>query len=332
MTEDLQFEFDVALSFAGEDRAYVADVARLLKAAQVRVFYDEYETATLWGKDLYAHLSEVYEHKARYTVLFASAHYVQKVWTSHERKSAQARAIREREAYILPARFDDTEIPGLTRTTGYVDLRMTTPPGLVSLILEKLGRRAGSWEGDPLPLLPSEASQREESLREKAKRLATRGADHRSIESLYSSTTGVNQAKGETSRLFEYVQAQTQHIKEIDPHLDISCTIRHDGVLLVRSPGASFTMYWSNVVVNTLSQARLFTAEYDGAHTIDGSRSPATGERETNVYPLFDDRLRVVWFFEEDRAKTLTTEQLGDRYLSRVLDRNFPAEVRDFRR
>lgn len=90
------------------------------------------------GKDLYEHLDYVYQRAARYCVLFASEHYARKVWTSHERKSAQARALHENEEYILPVRFDDTEIPGLRSTVAYVDARATTPDELIALILEKL--------------------------------------------------------------------------------------------------------------------------------------------------------------------------------------------------
>lgn len=54
------YEHDVCLSFAGENRRYVAAVAKELKGLGVRVFYDKYETARLWGKDLYTHLDEVY--------------------------------------------------------------------------------------------------------------------------------------------------------------------------------------------------------------------------------------------------------------------------------
>jgi hypothetical protein len=134
------FQFDVALSFAGEDREYVGNIADRLRARGIRVFYDQDEQATLWGKDLYEHLDDVYQRAARYCVLFASEHYARKVWTDHERKSAQARALREKEEYILPVRFDDTEIPGLRPTIGYIDTRSTTSDELIDLILRKVQR------------------------------------------------------------------------------------------------------------------------------------------------------------------------------------------------
>jgi hypothetical protein len=55
-----EFEYDFCLSFAGEQRAYVEEVASELKSRGIRVFFDDYEKAELWGKDLYAHLDEVY--------------------------------------------------------------------------------------------------------------------------------------------------------------------------------------------------------------------------------------------------------------------------------
>src|SRR5215813_13480167 len=103
--------YDVALSFAGEDRLYVEKVAFALRNEGVKIFYDDYEKVTLWGRDLYAHLDWVYRGASRYCVVFISRHYAEKVWTNHERASAQARALIENQEYVLPARFDDTEVP-----------------------------------------------------------------------------------------------------------------------------------------------------------------------------------------------------------------------------
>lgn len=140
----IEFEYDVCLSFAGEDRSYVEDVARELRSRGVRVFYDKYERANLWGKDLYEHLDNVYRESARFCVLFVSAHYARKLWTTHERKSAQARAFRENEEYILPARLDQTEVPGLRETVGYVDAAQTSAPELAELVVEKLDRQSNT--------------------------------------------------------------------------------------------------------------------------------------------------------------------------------------------
>jgi hypothetical protein len=136
--------YDIALSFAGENRDYVEEVANGLKAAGVNVFYDRFETAKLWGKNLIDHLANVYQN-SRYVVMFVSKEYVEKAWTTHERTHAQDRALFAQEEYILPARFDDTPVPGMTSTVAFQDLRHTTPQQLVDLILTKLQRRVEAW-------------------------------------------------------------------------------------------------------------------------------------------------------------------------------------------
>jgi len=43
-----EFDYDVCLSFAGEQRAYVRELAEELKKHNIRVFFDEFEEAVLW--------------------------------------------------------------------------------------------------------------------------------------------------------------------------------------------------------------------------------------------------------------------------------------------
>ena len=134
------FDYDVGLSFAGEQREYVNQVAIDLRSRGIRPFYDDYEKGSLWGKDLYEHLTDVYQHLCKYCIIFVSKEYAEKVWPNRERQSAQARALEEKGEYILPARFDDTPIPGLLDTVSYINLNDTSPSQLSELIAEKLGK------------------------------------------------------------------------------------------------------------------------------------------------------------------------------------------------
>jgi hypothetical protein len=133
-------KYDVVLSFAGENRTYVEKVATWLEENGVVVFYDRFEEANLWGKDLAEYFDSIYRKQGRYCVLFASRFYADKLWTRHERRSALAAALEARGEYVLPARFDDTEIPGLRPAIAYQDLRKMTPDDLGKLILLKLGK------------------------------------------------------------------------------------------------------------------------------------------------------------------------------------------------
>lgn len=131
-------EFEIALSFAGEDRAYVDQVANLLRDSGVKVFYDLFDEANLWGKNLYDYLTDIYMNKALYTIMFISDSYSKKLWTGHERQAMQARAFQENQEYILPARFDETPIPGVLPTTFYIDASSKSPEEFVKVIHKKL--------------------------------------------------------------------------------------------------------------------------------------------------------------------------------------------------
>lgn len=132
------FEYDVALSFAGEDRSLAEALADILKAEHIRVFYDRYEQADLWGKDLIEHLEDVYGRKARFCVMFVSQAYARKVWPTHERRVAQERALQDTTAeYILPVRLDDTKVPGLRTTLGYIEIEIGIEQ-ISKLLIEKI--------------------------------------------------------------------------------------------------------------------------------------------------------------------------------------------------
>lgn len=146
--------YDVTLSFAGEDRTHADAVARGCVNRGIRVFYDDYEKATLWGKDLYQHLSDVYANRARFCVVFVSRHYASKLWTNHELRAAQSRAFTERREYILPVRLDDTQLPGLTGTTGYVEWARHTADEVVGMLAVKLGRAVASPSAAAPPAPP----------------------------------------------------------------------------------------------------------------------------------------------------------------------------------
>lgn len=51
----MSYEYDVALSFAGEDRKFVEDCAEILRSLNINVFYDNYEKEVLLGKNLYSY-------------------------------------------------------------------------------------------------------------------------------------------------------------------------------------------------------------------------------------------------------------------------------------
>ena len=134
-----EFIYDVAFSFAGENREYVRIVAETLRSNEIEVFFDEYEQVKLWGADLGIELDKIYRLQSKFCVIYISKFYLEKEWTNHEIKSALSRAIKDRGKYILPARFDDTDLPGIQRTLVYIDISNLPPEKFAEMLLEKLG-------------------------------------------------------------------------------------------------------------------------------------------------------------------------------------------------
>jgi hypothetical protein len=134
----MEYKYDVALSYASEEEQYVDAVAIALRAQKVKVFYDRFFSVDLWGKDLVEELDEIYRKQSKYVVIFISRSYAAKMWTKHELRSALARALEQDGEYVLPARFDDTELKGVRPTTKYQDLTNVSPQACAELIQAKL--------------------------------------------------------------------------------------------------------------------------------------------------------------------------------------------------
>lgn len=133
------YQYDVAFSFAGTERSLAEKIATLVKEKGFSVFYDNFYPEQLWGKDLVATFDRIYRKESRYCVMFLSQEYADRMWTTHERKSATARALQERgNAYILPVKVEDIDIDGLTPTTGYVSLSESSPEQIAELLISML--------------------------------------------------------------------------------------------------------------------------------------------------------------------------------------------------
>jgi hypothetical protein len=138
MPAHIPFEYDVAVSFATEDRAAAEELADLLAARNINVLRAEYQPAGLGGSDFVTHIAEMYRTKAQYCLLLVSKHYPLKAWTEAERTSAREHALRDPDEYILPLRLDESKIPGIKEVKGYQDLRQGSMESVVDLLEGKV--------------------------------------------------------------------------------------------------------------------------------------------------------------------------------------------------
>jgi hypothetical protein len=122
------FEYDLALSFAGEDRDIAEYVANKVKSAGYKVFYDSFEKVELWGSDLSRELPKKYRN-SRFCLVLLTEVYLGKMWTTLERQAIISEFLKNRgENYLLPVFLNgfSGDVPGLSDLTAYLSINSTT--------------------------------------------------------------------------------------------------------------------------------------------------------------------------------------------------------------
>lgn len=151
--------FNVALSFPGEDRTFVLQVAEALaeKLSRERVFYDEWYEAELLGTDGDLKLRAKYED-ADLVVPFFSEHY-DKPWCSVEWETIRGILLnRRKDDAVIPVHLDDTDVPGWSAVNFGIRLRGRTPSQIADVILQVLDQRRSGIPSAASPAAPTTAA------------------------------------------------------------------------------------------------------------------------------------------------------------------------------
>lgn len=211
-----EYLYDIAISFAGEDRDIAKSIAENLRNEGVEVFYDEFKEDELWGRNGYEYFVDVFAHKSKYCLMLISKHYERKVWTTHERRAAQSRAMKDKEPYILPLRLDDTELPGEIHTVFYQDLRQKSIDQVTELLLKVLKKKIGSQANSSL----QEKSSIEEAYNVKMPNIKRSYTDLEKEDFLYK---GYKYISG-------YLKEGLQMLENNEPSVSIKFTNQDDQV------------------------------------------------------------------------------------------------------
>lgn len=143
-----EYDYDVAVSFAGEDRSTVLELVRFLEDRGLLVFYDFDQQAQLWGKDLRKVLADVYANRAKYMLVCLSEHYPEKDWPTFEFEVGKEAADKRTEEYLLPLVFSE-EVPkmvGLPSTVAHLSLKTMTAEQVADALADKVAQAAPGIE------------------------------------------------------------------------------------------------------------------------------------------------------------------------------------------
>ena len=100
-------EYQVSLSFAGEDREIAKQLADALTDEGIAVVFDQASSSELWGADLYKHFQDIFTN-SKICIVLLSEDYGTDAWTKNEFRNLQAQSIAREGFTILPVRESST--------------------------------------------------------------------------------------------------------------------------------------------------------------------------------------------------------------------------------
>ena len=101
-------QYDIAVSFAGEQRDYVERVVAACKQRGLVVFYDRDKNNDWWGGNFIRQQRTVYSSRTRFFVPFISNEYLSRPIPMDEFSSAMMTAVKQGDGYILPVLMGNT--------------------------------------------------------------------------------------------------------------------------------------------------------------------------------------------------------------------------------
>lgn len=133
-------EFDVALSFPGEDRSLVATIAGLLerRLGPDKVFYDQNYAGQLARPSIDLLMQDIFKSRAKLVVVFIGGHYQLKEWCAVEFRAIRTIIKRRENSRVMYVKTGDNDVDGVLPHDGYLDARQYSPSEIARFIVERI--------------------------------------------------------------------------------------------------------------------------------------------------------------------------------------------------
>lgn len=110
--------YDIAVSYASEQRPYVERFVKRLQSHELHVYYDRDAQVKMVGKILDQELHKTYIQESKHCVLFLSNAYIEKPVTRYESQIILSETLFE-DDFMYIFKFDNVTLPGLNRNFVY---------------------------------------------------------------------------------------------------------------------------------------------------------------------------------------------------------------------
>jgi len=134
------YEFDIAISFAGEDRELAKIFSDKFQIFDANVFYDKNYEINLLGKTLTKQFAKIFNEDSRFVVCLLDKYHADKIWPTFERDTFVHRV---KEEAVIPIYLDDTKFVGIPSDLYGVDLKRDRSEDKVDDAVIKIIERIG---------------------------------------------------------------------------------------------------------------------------------------------------------------------------------------------
>jgi len=118
--EPHEFEWDFAISFAGENRQLAKSIADLLEVLDCTIFYDSYYESNYLGTAWSQQFKDIFGVKSRFVICLLDKNHSEKIWPTFEREIF---APRIHEGAVIPVYLDDTSFVGIPKDIVGIDFK-----------------------------------------------------------------------------------------------------------------------------------------------------------------------------------------------------------------
>jgi hypothetical protein len=132
---DKNLEYDLAISFAGENRELARRFANKFEIFDVNVFFDELYESNLLGKALSKQFTRIFNDDSAFVLCLLDKYHKEKVWTTFERETFKKRVAEEA---IIPVYLDETIFPGIPEDIYGIDFRIPVTEELMDDAIIKI--------------------------------------------------------------------------------------------------------------------------------------------------------------------------------------------------
>ncbi|MCG8572527.1 MAG: TIR domain-containing protein [Spirochaetes bacterium] len=140
-----QIDFQVAMSFPGEQRTYVSKIVDLLRKqlGKDQIFYDHDYQSQLARPNLDSLVQNIYKNNSELIVVFLCKEYSEKEWCGLEWRAIRDIIKAKEDERVMFVRFDDSEIDGIFSIDGYIDANSFSKNDVANFIIERITLLSG---------------------------------------------------------------------------------------------------------------------------------------------------------------------------------------------